>query len=123
MVDVSGHPYQVDRYRQDPVGLGVGVAVVAHAIAFAAAYVAAGWELQRAGGPATDLDAGGRFAVNLIWLIAFGAAQVIVLGLCLLIGISAILLDRTRFGWGVLGGWLAGLIVVGACGVALFAAA
>jgi hypothetical protein len=109
-----------DFHGQDPAGLGVGVAVVGHMVAVLAGYLAAGWELQRAGGPETDLDAGDRFGVNAMGLAAFGVAEAAVLGICLATGLTALARNRTRFGGGVLAGWMVGLVLMGICGALQF---
>lgn len=118
MVDVSFSRRDADFHGQDPAGLGVGVAVAGHAVAFVLAYLAASWGLPRAGGPDANLDAGDRLGANVIWMATFGAAEAVLLGLYLAIGASAPVRDRTRFFSGVLGGWMVGLVLFGACGAA-----
>ena len=117
MVDVPVSRRELDFHGQDPAGLGVGVAAVGHALAVMAAYLVAGWQWDRAGGPDANLDAGDRFAVNVSWVVTFGAAEVVVLGACLVVGVGALIRQRTRFGGGVLVGWVVGLVLVGACGL------
>src|SRR5688500_10335432 len=113
MVGVPVSRRGLDFHGQDPAGLGVGVAVAGHGLAIMAAYVVAGWELDRAGGPDADLDGGDRFAVNASWLVTFGAAETVVLAVCLAVGVSALIRQRTRFGGGVLVGWVVGLVLAG----------
>jgi hypothetical protein len=117
IVGVSASRDEPEFHGQDPIGLGAGVAVVGHGAAVIAAYLAADWVLQPAGGPDVNLDAGDRFGANAAWLAVFGVAEVIVFTVCLAMGVSALARHRTRFGGGILGGWVVGLVVAAVCGV------
>lgn len=118
IVDVSAFRDEPDFHGQDPIGLGVGVAIAGHGAAVMTAYLAAGWVLQPAGGPNADLGAGDRFAANATWLAVFGVAEVIVFAICLAVGVGALVRHRKKFGSGILGGWVVGLVLVAVCGAA-----
>ena len=110
MSDVPTSRRGSDFQGQDQAGLGVGAAVAGHGIAAVAASLVTA-RVRGDGAP----DAA---VINADWIVAFGAAEAVVFVICMAIAITAFVRDRTRFGTGILGGWVAGLILVGTCGAA-----
>jgi hypothetical protein len=85
-----------------PAVVGAVVALAGHGVAVGVTMVVA---VSAGGGPNADLDAGGRAWVLMVVAMAYGLAQIVLLGVCIAL--------RWRLGplssRGLVPGWLVGL--------------
>jgi hypothetical protein len=100
--------------RVAPFVLGLCAALGGHLVTVAAMYLA-GWLV----GGGEDLAAGGRFAVAVVGMFAFGVAQAFLLAVAVPIGAVA-MQRRPMFGAGLIAGWLIGFLTLVTFAVVFF---
>jgi uncharacterized membrane protein YjgN (DUF898 family) len=106
-----------DRYPAGAVLAGVAAALGGHLLA-----VGAFLGTARTAYSGEDLEAGGKFTVTVLALLAFAVAEMFIFAVAISVGVTSLRRNQ-RLGVGILAGWGVGLLVLVAFAVwFLFAA-